>query len=235
MCGRFALDKDTDELIATFVAEHGLAALKDWRPSWNIKPTQQIPVLLESAKGKEEVRRRLDLGRWSLVPPWAKELRLKFPTFNARAENITTKPTWKSPVKSKRAIIPASGYYEWQKNPDGSKTPHYIHMPDHQTLGFAGLYSWWPDPAVPDDDERRWHLTATILTSDAVDQLVGIHDRNPVPLPHDFWDTWLDPEIEGDQSLVDAAVQAALPVAETLEAYPVRPLRGDGPELIERA
>ena len=86
---------------------------------------------------------------------------------------------------------------------------------------------------MPDDDPNVWTLTATILTSDAVDKQLHIHDRNPVPLPHDMWDDWLNPKIEGDQALVDAAGQAALPIASKLEVYEVGPVRGDGPALIE--
>ena len=76
-------------------------------------------------------------------------------------------------------------------------------------------------------------LTATIITSAAVDRLLHIHDRNPVPLPRDWWDDWLNPEIIGDQKFVDAAVHAALPIAGALDIRQVGPVRGDGPNLIE--
>ena len=130
--------------------------------------------------------------------------------------------------------MPASGYYEWKTDPGTKKkTPFYITAPNEETLAFAGLYSWWKDPRKADDDPELWTLTATILTSAAVDELVGIHDRNPVPLPKDWWDDWLDPTLEGDQHFVDAAVQAAMPVASSLQVREVAPLpaRGDGPEL----
>ncbi|TQL46662.1 putative SOS response-associated peptidase YedK [Homoserinimonas aerilata] len=229
MCGRFAMNKETNELIEEFVAAGG--DWRDWRPGWNIKPTQEIPIVVESTKTGELVR-RLEPARWSLVPSWSKTLKLKFPTFNARSEGIAEKATWRGPLKSHRCLVPMTGYYEWRTDPDGTKTPHFIHLPG-ETLAMAGLYSWWPDPALPQDDPARWNLTATILTADAVDELIGIHDRNPVPLPRDWWDDWLNPELEGDQSFVDAAVQAALPVAQSLEFYEVAPLRGDGPELLE--
>lgn len=230
MCGRFALDTKTHEEIVEFV-ELGGDPADWWTAAYNIKPTQDVPVLFESAKGDEEPQRRYELGRWSLVPPWSKELKLKFPTFNARSEDITSKATWKSPVKSKRAVVPMTGYYEWKTHQDGSKTPHFITSPDGEPLLMAGLYGWWRDPAAKGDDDG-WVLTATILTSAAVDNMVGIHDRNPVPLPRDFVDSWLSPEIVGDQALVDAAVAAALPIAQELRVYEVAPLRGDGPELV---
>jgi putative SOS response-associated peptidase YedK len=239
VCGRFAMSSETDDLINEFVAEGG--DFRDWRPGWNIKPTDTIPVVIENTRaveGTEEpsVVRRLEPARWSLTPPWSKELKTKFPTFNARSEHITTKASWKTPVKSHRALVPASGYYEWRTDPvTKKKTPFYITNPDGGTLAFAGLYSWWRDHSKADDDPDRWTLTATILTSGAVDELLGIHDRNPVPLPHAWWDNWLDPTIEADQGFVDAAVEAALPIAGALEIREVAPIPhdGEGPQLTE--
>ena len=232
MCGRFVLKESSDDLGAFFEVDRTGEGLP--MPSWNISPTQMIPVVVASAKGEDEPVRRLEPARWSLVPGWSKDLALKFPTFNARSEGIDSKSTWKASIKSKRAIVPASGYYEWRTDADKSKHPHFIHDPSGQPLAFAGLYSWWADPSKPKDDDSRWLLlTATILTSPAVPHLAAIHARNPVPLPRDAWDWWLDPTVEGDQSLVDAAVEAARPVAESLELYEVKPLRGNGPELLE--
>ena len=128
-------------------------------------------------------------------------------------------------MRSKRAIIPATGYYEW-KTEGKTKTPFYIHEEDGM-IGFAGLYSWWKDTSLADDDPARWVLTATILTRDAVGVLRDIHDRTPVTLPSDWWDDWLDPTTVGNQDFVDAAVEASTPVAEALAVHEVAPLRGD--------
>ena len=228
MCGRFAVDSEINELIEEFVAQGG--DVSDWRPSYNIRPTDPVPIVLESTKTGEVVR-RLELARWSLVPSFSKELKLKYPTFNARSEDAAAKASYKSSVVSKRALIPASGYYEW-RTVGGTKTPFYIHDPDG-TLAFAALYSWWRNHALPDDDPARWVLTATILTMPTVPHLAEIHDRNPVPLPRDFWDSWLSTEIAGDQSLVDAAVAASVEVASSLAFHQVAPLGENGPELIE--
>jgi putative SOS response-associated peptidase YedK len=230
MCGRFAMDKGTDELIAEFTAVGG--DFRDWLPGWNIRPTQTIAVVLDSSKGGEETLRRLEPARWSITPGWSKTLATKFSFFNARSEGITEKSTWRSLVKSQRAIVPVTGYYEWQTDPDTKKkTPFYIHPADGELMFLAGLYSWWKDPAKAEDDPDLWTLTATILTSDAVGTLAKIHDRNPVPLPREWVDDWLNPELEGDQSFVDAAVAAAHPVAEALLIRQLAPLNGDGPEL----
>jgi len=234
MCGRFAVDSEVNELIEEFMATGGNP--NDWRPGWNIRPTDPVPVVIESTKTGELVR-RLELARWSLVPSWSKELKLKVPTFNARAETAAEKSTFAASVKSKRAIIPATGYYEWHTE-GKTKTPYFIHDPEGM-IGFAGLYSWWKyppsqnNPALAEDDENRWVLSATILTMDAVPHLEPIHNRNPVPLPKEFWSEWLSTDVTGDQSFVDAAVAASVPVAERLEFYEVGPVLGDGPQLIQ--
>lgn len=227
------MDDKVNALIEDFVADGGDPAdwLESWNASWNVAPTQQVPVLFESAKGEAEVRRRAELGRWSLVPSWSKTPTLKFPTFNARSEGIAEKASWKTPVKSKRAVIPAAGYYEW-RTVGKVKTPFFIHTPG-ELLNFAGLYSWWRQPGSTNDDD--WMLTATIITRPAVGEVVGIHDRTPVTLPAHWIDQWVDATVVGDQALVDEAVAAATPIAEGLEFYEVAPLKGDGPELIRPA
>lgn len=178
MCGRFAISDSVNEDITAFVTQTGRKA-EDWSWDWgaryNVKPTQQIPVLRDDADSREL---RVDAAHWSLVPHWSPTLKLRFPTFNARTEGIVDKRTWAKPVKTSRAIIPAAGYYEWT-GAKGSKQPWWIHAPGSSTIGFAGLYSWWQDRSVSDDDPARWLLTATICTAPAIEHLVGIHDRVP--------------------------------------------------------
>lgn len=223
MCGRFALDDKVDASIRAFVESTG-RHFSDWAPDWegrwNIKPTQDIAVIRESARSDEL---RVESARWSLVPPWSESLKTKFPTFNARSEGITSKATWKSPLKSRRCIIPASGYYEWTGE-KGQKVPWWIH-PENGILGFAGLYSWWQNKALPDDDPARWHLTATMLTMPTVDHLAEIHDRNPVALPDSLWEQWMDPSTVGNQELVDEAVSASHDVMSALGYHRVMPFK----------
>ncbi|MGO1851474.1 SOS response-associated peptidase [Microbacterium sp.] len=153
MCGRFAQDDQVRSIdiscirVQEFLDWSGLLVVtstgrnhNDWSPGWaarwNIKPTQEIAVILDSAKTDEI---RVESARWSLVPPWSDTLKTRFPTLNARTEGITSKATWRGPIKSHRCIVPASGYYEWTGD-KGAKTPWWIH-PDDGILGFAGLYS----------------------------------------------------------------------------------------------
>jgi len=230
MCGRVIVDYDENMDVASG------SELADWltgrpsgyEPSWNLKPTQQIPVALTSSKTGEK---RFELAHWSLVPPWAKELKLKFPTFNARSEQLSEKTTFKGSLKKERCVIPVSGFYEWT-GPKTARTPHAIFGPA-PILPMAGLYSWWREPGAAGGE--GWHLTATILTRASAGVMSDLHDRMPVFMNDDLLHDWLDPEIEGDQLLVDAVSEASVPISEQLREYAVRPLRGDGPELIEPA
>ena len=200
-------------------------------PSWNVKPTEQIPIVLESMKTDPAVR-RLESARWSLVPTFSPELNAAFATFNARAETVAEKPTFRTALAKTRAIVPATGYFEWHTE-GAAKTPYFVHSDDGLPLALAGLYSWWRNPALGAEDPARWVLTATILTGPAQGALSGIHDRMPVLLSEEHWDRWLDPHTEGDQALVDAVVDGSRETAAALAFYQVAPVTGDAPELIE--
>lgn len=222
MCGRYANAETTDELALRFEIEivgENLPA-----PSWNIKPTQMINVVAESAAGTDTVSRRLEAARWSLIPPWVHDGKPKFSTFNARSEEAASKASWKNSVKSKRCLVPASGYYEWVTQ-GTTKTPFYIS--GDEPIAFAGLYSWWRA-----SEKDPWLLTATIMTMPSVPELAEIHDRNPIGLPKSMWNDWLNPTLIGDQAFIDAAAHEAEAVARSWQARHVAPLTGDGPELI---
>jgi putative SOS response-associated peptidase YedK len=222
MCGGYALAEPTEVLEDVFSVD--LVGENLPGPSWNIRPTNQVPIVVDTIDASGDQLRRLESARWSLIPTWVKGEPPKFSTFNARSEDAASKASWRDAVKSKRCLVPASGYFEWVIE-DGVKVPHYIHS--DKPLAFAGLYSWWR--AV---DTDPWMLTATILTMPTVPELAAIHDRNPVPIPEDFWAMWLDPQATGSQELVVAAVAAAIPVAASLNEYQVGPIKGNGPELI---
>ncbi|MGO3886323.1 MAG: SOS response-associated peptidase [Mycetocola sp.] len=225
MCGRFALDDRVDEMIADWVMAGN--NFEEWTPSWNIPPGSIVPVLLHTALTPgAPPEPRIMPGLWSLIPPWSPEPRLKFPSFNARAETLTTTRSWKGAVPAHRCVIPAQIYYEWT-GPKNARVPHVVHAPDNAPLALAGLYSWWR--AGP---ESPWLLTATIITRAAVGEVAAIHDRTPLILPAEFVADWINPAITADAAYVDAVVQAATPLARTLRSYPVAPLRGNSPSLL---
>jgi putative SOS response-associated peptidase YedK len=120
---------------------------------------------------------------------------------NVHSETVTDKPSFRTAAAKRGTLMPANGYYEWQENDDGTKTPYYLHGEDEdQLLGFASLYEFWPDPTKLEDADDKWLVTATILTRAAHDALGHIHDPTPVTIPGDLQDQWLDPTMtERDQ------------------------------------
>jgi len=233
MCGRFVVANVGSELVGVLRVDVEADDLP--APSYNVAPTSQVAIVLDSAK-TEPPTRRLEPARWGLVPAWAKDPSIGSKAFNARAEEVEDKPMFRNALVKRRAVVPASGYYEW-KTTDTGKVPHYIHPADDEPLFFAGLYEWWRNPALADDDPNRWMLSFTILTRDSIGDLGSIHDRMPLFLDADFADAWLDPTVENVGDILDAAIDAAPPLAETLENHVVSKavgnVRNDSPDLIE--
>jgi putative SOS response-associated peptidase YedK len=197
------------------------------------------------------VARELRVVRWGLVPFWAKDPKIGSRMINARAETVSSKPAFRHAFKRNRCLLPADGYYEWQR-PDGSsqdepggkaggagsggaKQPYFITRGDGGPLAFAGLYELWRDPELPDDHERAWLWTATIITTSAPDELGRIHDRMPMVIEPDRWADWLDP-VANDPA--DLAALLAPAATSGLISYPVstavNSVRNNGPELIKR-
>lgn len=206
-------------------------------PSFNVAPTDPVAIVLDSAKS-EPPTRRLEVARWGLVPAWSKDPSAGARAINARSEQVEDKPMFRQALIKRRAVIPASGYYEWHTDA-GVKTPYYIRPRGGETLLFAGLYEWWKDPAKADDDASRWMLSFTIMTRASVGELGSIHDRMPLFIDEDHADVWLDPTTENVGDLLDATIDAAPLLAETLEMYPVDRavgnVRNNTPELIKPA
>lgn len=233
MCGRFVVANVGSELVGVLRVDVQADDLP--APSYNVAPTSQVAIVLDSAK-TEPPTRRLEPARWGLVPAWAKDPSIGVKAFNARSEEVEDKPMFRNALIKRRAVVPASGYYEW-KTTDAGKVPHYIHPADDEPLFFAGLYEWWRNPALADDDPNRWLLSFTILTRDAIGRLGSIHDRMPLFLDADFADAWLDPTAENVGDILDAAIDAAPALAESLDDHIVSTavgnVRNDSPALIE--
>lgn len=175
MCGRYTITHKN--LAEHFKAEQGSF---EFAPSYNIAPTQQVPIVLE-----REGQRTLVSAQWGLLPSWVKDRdSFKANMFNARAESLAEKASFKGPLRKKRAIIPASGFYEWRRE-GGGKTPHYIQLAGEQLLGFAGLYDLWNDEV----------LSCTIITTTPNDLMATLHDRMPVILAPEAYDRWLEPSL----------------------------------------
>jgi putative SOS response-associated peptidase YedK len=235
MCGRFVVANAGSELVGVLRVDVESEDLPE--PSYNIAPTARAAIVIDSAK-TEPPTRRLEVARWGLVPAWAKDPKIGARAFNARSEELQDKPMFRVPLEKRRAVVPASGYYEW-KTEDGVKTPHYIHPADGGPMFFAGLYEWWRDKSKGDDDPDRWLLSFTILTRDSIGDLGSIHDRMPLFLDPDHADAWLDPTTDNARDVLDAAIDAAPAIAGSLTDHVVSKavgnVRNDSPALIEPA
>jgi putative SOS response-associated peptidase YedK len=201
MCGRYTLASPTERLAEEFGVD---ASSIELSPNYNVAPTQGVAAVLE-----EGGQRRLEVLRWGLIPPWADDPGIGSRMINARSETAPGKPSFRRAFRERRCLIPADGFYEWQRT-NGAKQPYYIHMEDGRPFAFAGLWESWSKG----EGEIR---TCTILTTGA-NALVGeVHDRMPVILAHDAYDVWLDPASERDEL---TGLLAPYPEDE-MEAYPV--------------
>jgi len=205
MCGRYAVTSDTPSMYGLFSIpepepDDGDDTDQVAVPRYNIAPTTPVPVVLERLRavpgdedaGKVAVR-ELDEMRWGLVPSWAKDPSVGSRMFNARAESVQEKSAFKTSFERRRCLIPANGYFEWQKAGGGSgkgavKQPYYMTPDDGSVMAFAGLWAFWRSP------EGEPLRSCTIITTEAVGELISLHDRMPLILPAADWDYWLDPE-----------------------------------------
>ncbi|MNW24633.1 putative SOS response-associated peptidase YedK [compost metagenome] len=226
--------KAIGDLVAEAEAEAD--ANLELRQSWNVAPTTDVPVVLERLID-DELHRQIHVARWGLVPGWAKELAVGVRAFNARSETASTKPTFRSAVKKRRAVVPVEGYYEWKK--EGSKKrPFYVHREDGKLIFFAGLYEWWKD------QDGSWILSTSIMTMDSpsaeepgvLGELAGLHDRLPIPLGKEMMGRWMNPAEEDGEGLIEQIRAEAFDVASQWTMHEVDTavgnVRNNSPELI---
>jgi putative SOS response-associated peptidase YedK len=202
MCGRYTLKTPVEELAEEFGFE---ASSVELPPNYNVAPTQEVAAILE-----EDGKRRLELLRWGLIPSWADDPSIGSRMINARSETAPEKPSFRRAFRERRCLIPADGFYEWQRT-NGAKQPYYIRMKEGRPFAFAGLWESWKDDGGP---EIR---SCTILTTKPNALAAEIHDRMPVILPAGSYDAWLDPETGRDELY---GLLAPYPEDE-MEAYPV--------------
>jgi putative SOS response-associated peptidase YedK len=253
MCGRFASARKRQELLEEFSVQRDRVE-EDLRPDYNVAPTKPVYAVLsrppkesaepaaaagaagDGADGEAAVR-ELRVVRWGLVPSWAKDISIGSRLINARAETVAVKPAFRRAFARHRCLLPADGYYEWEKTGDPAKPtkqPFYIHRTDGGVLAFAGLYELWRDKSVPDQDPRAWLWSATIITTQAEDEIGRIHDRMPMVIEPARWADWLDPAATGAEALHGLLAPAAVA---HLTSHPVstevNSVRHNGPGLIE--
>jgi putative SOS response-associated peptidase YedK len=230
MCGRFVSARKRLELLEEFAATRDAVAA-DRQPDYNVAPTKRIYTVLEH---KDE--RELRLQRWGLVPSWAKDTSGGARMINARSETVAVKPAFRAAFAKRRCLIPADGYYEWITE-EKAKKPFYIYRADGGILAFAGIYELWRNSLVPEDHEDAWYWSASIITTQATDEIGRIHDRTPMIIAPENWPDWLNPA-NNDKALVHALMRpATFSGADGLASHPVstavNSVRNNGPSLIE--
>lgn len=213
MCGRFSLTSDEQQLNMFFELSGGNAP---YVPRYNGAPTQELSVITGDGP------RKLQLFRWGLIPGWCKDLP-KVPIINARRETLEQKPSFKTIFREKRCLVPADGFYEWVHS--GKKLPYRFTLNDGSLFAFAGIWDTWKQI-----DGKEINSFA-IITTDANKVVEPVHDRMPVILEKEHFNTWLQ---NNDVNKLKPLLE---PIAATrLKKYRVPELvnkaTAEGPELI---
>lgn len=203
MCGRYVLATPIDELVSFFEASLAPGVSAEYRPSYNVAPTDTVLGLIE-----EDSRGRvLEEFRWGLIPSWMKNPTSVSRTFNARAESVATKPSYRAAFNARRLAVVADGFYEWRKDEHGKRQPFYFSRADHEPMVFAGLWEVWRDPSARDAD-AKWLRSCAVITTDANREVAPVHDRMPVILESDALERWIDPAAGGRDELKALLVPA---------------------------
>lgn len=255
MCGRYAASADLQELIEEFEVDldkhdevHRSVLVNPQSPpagtpDWNMAPTKQAPVILTRTVDDRPMR-QLRLLTWGLVPSWAKDVKGASRMINARAESVAQKPAYARALASRRALVPAQGWYEWQVSPTQvdakgapRKQPFFVYRDDGGPMAMAGIYEFWRDRSIPDsDDPHAWLISFAVITTAAEPGLDRIHDRQPLVLERADWQRWLDPALTDPEGVGDLL---AFEAPGRFAAYPVSRAvssnRSNGPALIEPA
>src|SRR5712692_12095532 len=183
MCGRVRLSSDVSEIRIAFRIPPERPT-PNIAPSWNVAPTDPLPVVRYDARAGE---RSLDVMRWGLVPFWAKDIKVGFSNINAKAEGIEGKPAFREAFHRRRCLVPVDNFYEWKKVAAG-KQPYAIALADRRLMALAGLWENWRSPA------GEWVRSVAIITTSPNELCAELHDRMPVILARDNWPSWLGEE-----------------------------------------
>ena len=203
MCGRFAITLPDDAMAQLFEATPANDLPRV--PNYNVCPTNQVHVVM-----RDETGRRLVPMRWGFIPHWYKKPSDGPLLINARSETIAEKPAFRTACRERRCLIPATGFYEWTKTPEGARVPWYIHRNDGDAIAFAGVWQVWER-----DDQRL--TTCAIVTTGANTSMSKIHHRMPVSLAAKDWPLWLGEAGKGAATLMTSAPE------ETFSFYRVDP------------
>jgi putative SOS response-associated peptidase YedK len=208
MCGRFTLNASPEQLAELFdLPEAPVVA-----PRYNIAPTQPVAIVRLDPQSKE---REWAHVLWGLVPSWSKDPSMGAKMINARAETIAEKPAFRAAFKRRRCLVPATGFYEWQKLEKG-KQPHFITLNNGAPFAFAGLWESWQSP------DGSALESCTILTTDPNEVMTPLHNRMPVILARQDYAQWLGSGGDASPQELDQLrhLLRSYPAAEMV-AYPI--------------
>jgi len=180
MCGRYLLSRRKQVIDDYFAAE---ASDIEWNPRYNIAPTQNVMTIRQHAKRPARV---LSLMRWGLIPSWSKDASIAASMINARSETVLMKPAFKDALRLRRCLIPADGFYEWQRAAK-ARQPFCFEVKHGDLFAFAGLWDRWTNV------NGEIVESCSILTTTPNGVTRDVHDRMPVILQKDDYDLWLDP------------------------------------------
>lgn len=201
MCGRYRLSRRKQTVEEHFDCDPWD---DDWSPRYNIAPTQPVPVIRQHPK---EPVRQISTMRWGLIPNWARDPSIASGTINAKSESAATKPAFRDPLRLRRCLIPADGFYEWARK-GTSKQPYCFEVREGELFAFAGLWDGWKTA------DGQWIKTCSILTTIPNAMTSFAHDRMPVILDPGSYDLWLDP-----------GMQQVAAISELLKPYDARLMR----------
>lgn len=222
MCGRYSF-YDPEELydLYSIVNRH---IERDVIPHYHIAPSTQQPVILKHSPN------HIELMTWGIQFPWQRHAEKRGDqVINARSETLFEKPMFRRLVETQRCLIPANGFFEWRKTPEG-KTPYFIHLKSRKIFTFAGIYDLWTD------EQGTQHKEYAIVTTTPNSLMEPIHNRMPVILRREQEEAWLNP----DETEKERLLPLLLPYPpEEMEAYivsrAVNNPRNDTPEVIKPA
>jgi putative SOS response-associated peptidase YedK len=225
MCGRARLSSDVSEIKVAFRIPPERPA-PNFAASWNMAPTDPLPVVRYDAKEHE---RSLEVMRWGLVPFWAKDIKVGFANINAKAEGIETKPAFREAFRQRRCLVPVDNFYEWKKVAAGKTQPYAIGLKGGGLMALAGLWERWH--SKPPGERVR---SFAIVTTEPNELCAQLHNRMPVVLAAEAWPQWLGEEPADEAQL--KALLAPYP-SDGMIAWPVSQrvgsVKNNDPSLVE--
>src|SRR3954467_4626140 len=188
MCGRYSVSVEPSLIAERFAVE----LPEGCERRWNVAPSQPVLAVLTNREGSESKAR---LVRWGLVPFWAKDEKAGFKMINARAEGLLESGSYRPVLATRRCLIPADGFYEWRRDPDGAKRPVRYTVDGGAPFAFAGLWTIWRSPAT-----GQPLRSCAIVTTEANPLARRAHGRMPVILPQQSEAAWLSHEVGPEEA-----------------------------------